>query len=201
MATRPPPVATGSAPAGTGPGDPLTASIAIGPMLHSKFISARQPGTQAQCEAIFTAPCYGPDQLQAAYNVQPLFDSGITGAGQTIVIVDSFGSPTIKADLAVFDAEYNLPAPPSLKIIQPAGQVPAWDPTNANGDVSWAGETTLDVEWAHAMAPGANIVLVEATSPSDAARAHALRLFVSWARAPAPPCAAPRRRSVARPRQ
>ena len=136
-------LATGSLVAG---GLPATASIAIGPMLHSRYMSARQPATQAQCEALFTAPCYGPDQLQTAYNEQPLFNAGITGAGQTIVIVDSFGSPTIKADLAVFDAQYNLPAPPSLKIIQPAGAVPAYDPTDANGDVGWAGETTLDVE-------------------------------------------------------
>jgi subtilase family serine protease len=151
-------LATGSLVAG---GLPATASIAIGPMLHSRFVSARQPATQAQCEAAFTAPCYGPDQFQTAYNEQPLFNAGITGAGQTIVIVDSFGSPTIKADLAVFDAQYNLPAPPSFKIIQPAGAVPAYDPTDANGDVGWAGETTLDVEWAHSMAPGANILLVE----------------------------------------
>jgi len=151
-------LATGSLVAG---GLPATASIAIGPMLHSRFVSARQPATQAQCEAAFTAPCYGPDQFQTAYNEQPLFNAGITGAGQTIVIVDAFGSPTIQADLAVFDAQYNLPAPPSLKIIQPAGAVPPFDPTDANGDVGWAGETTLDVEWAHSMAPGANILLVE----------------------------------------
>jgi len=151
-------LATGSLVAG---GLPATASIAIGPMMHSRFMSARQPATQAQCEALFTAPCYGPNQLQTAYNEQPLFNAGITGAGQTIVIVDSFGSPTIKADLAVFDAQYNLPAPPSFKIIQPAGAVPTYDPTDANGDVGWAGETTLDVEWSHSMAPGANILLVE----------------------------------------
>ena len=151
-------LATGSLVAG---GLPATASIAIGPMMHSRFMSARQPATQAQCEALFTAPCYGPDQFQTAYNEQPLFNAGITGAGQTIVIVDSFGSPTIQADLAVFDAQYNLPAPPSFKIIQPAGAVPPWDPTDANGDVGWAGETTLDVEWSHSMAPGANILLVE----------------------------------------
>src|ERR1700734_2353719 len=150
---------TGSLVAG---GLPATASVAIGPMLHSKFLSARQPGTQAQCEAIFPAPFYGPDQLQTAYDEQPLFNAGITGAGQTIVIVDSFGSPTIQADLAVFDAQYNLPAPPSLKITRPAGRVPAYDPTDANGDGGWAGETTLDVEWAHSMAPGASILLVEA---------------------------------------
>src|SRR5580700_2756442 len=150
-------LAAGSLVAG---GLPATASIAIGPMLHSKFISPRQPGTQAQCEAIFTAPCYGPDQFQTAYNEQPLFNAGITGAGQTIVIVDAFGSPTIQADLATFDATFNLPAPPSFKIIQPAGKVPAWDPNNADM-TGWGGETTLDVEWAHSMAPGANILLVE----------------------------------------
>ena len=137
------------------------ANVTIGPMLLSKFGSATQPLSPAGCVAAFTVPCYGPDQLQTAYNEQPLFNSGITGKGQTIVIVDSFGSPTIQADLAIFDAQYNLPAPPSFKIIQPAGKVPAWDPTDANGDVGWAGETTLDVEWAHSMAPGANILLVE----------------------------------------
>jgi subtilase family serine protease len=137
-----------------------TAGIAIGPMLHSKFMSASQPPTPAQCEAIFTAPCYEPGQIQTAYDEQPLFNSGITGAGQTIVLVDSFGSPTIQADLAAFDAEFNLPAPPSFKIIQPAGPVPAFDPTNATV-VGWAVETTLDVEWAHSMAPGASILLAE----------------------------------------
>jgi subtilase family serine protease len=137
-----------------------TANIAIGPMLHSRFMSRSQPPTPAQCEAIFTAPCYEPSQIQAAYNVQPLFDSGITGAGQTIVLVDSFGSPTIKADLATFDAEFNLPAPPSFKIIQPAGPVPAFDPTSGTA-IGWAVETSLDVQWAHAMAPGASILLVE----------------------------------------
>ncbi len=137
------------------------ANITVGPMLLSKFGSAVQPLSPAQCVATFTVPCYGPDQVQTAYNEQPLFNRGITGKGQTIVIVDSFGSPTIQADLATFDAQYNLPAPPSFKIIQPAGKVPVWDPTDANGDVGWAGETTLDVEWAHSMAPGANILLVE----------------------------------------
>jgi subtilase family serine protease len=151
-------LATGSLVAG---GVPATASIAIGPMLVSKYVSARQPLTEPQCESMFTVPCYVPAQVQTAYDEQSLFDSGITGAGQTIVIVDAFGSPTIQADLATFDATFNLPAPPSFKIIQPAGKVPAWDPTDANDDVGWAGETTLDVEWAHTIAPGANILLVE----------------------------------------
>ena len=151
-------LATGSLVAG---GVPATASIAIGPMMVSKYVSARQPLTEPQCESLFTVPCYVPAQVQTAYDEQSLFNSGITGAGQTIAIVDAFGSPTIQADLATFDATFNLPAPPSFKIIQPAGKVPAWDPTDANGDVGWAGETTLDVEWAHTIAPGANILLVE----------------------------------------
>jgi subtilase family serine protease len=137
-----------------------TASISIGPMMTSKFVSASQPPTQSQCETTFTAPCYEPGQLQTAYNEQPLFSKGITGTGQTIVIVDAFGSPTIKADLATFDAEFGLPAPPSFKIIQPAGKVPAWNPKDSDM-VGWGGEATLDVEYAHSMAPGANILLVE----------------------------------------
>jgi subtilase family serine protease len=137
----------------------VAATISIHPMTTAKFASATQPPTQAQCVASFTVPCYDPGQFQAAYNEQPLFNRGITGKGKTIAIVDSFGSPTIESDLAAFDAEFNLPAPPSFRIIQPAGKV-TFDPTNAN-DLGWAGETTLDVEWAHAMAPGASILLVE----------------------------------------
>ena len=84
------------------------ANITVGPMLLSKFGLVVQPLSPAQCVATFTVPCYGPDQVQTAYNEQPLFNRGITGKGQTIVIVDSFGSPTIQADLATFDAQYNL---------------------------------------------------------------------------------------------
>ncbi len=100
-----------------------------------------------------------PQQIRRAYNVGPLLAKGIDGKGQTIVIVDSFGSPTIARDLAAFDAAFGLPNPPSLKIIQPAGPVPAYQPTSNR--VGWASETTLDVEWSHVMAPGANILLVE----------------------------------------
>jgi subtilase family serine protease len=98
--------------------------------------------------------------LEKAYNLTPLHAVGIDGRGKTIVIVDSFGSPTIEHDLHVFDQAFGLPDPPSLTILQPAGAVPSFDPTNS--DMSgWASETTLDVEWAHVFAPGAAIVLVE----------------------------------------
>ena len=153
---------------GTGAGStPIAAraTIHIQPMLFSRLASRRSPLTESQCNSFFFIPCYDAAQIEAAYNVEPLFASGITGAGETIVIVDSFGSPTIQADLATFDEAYDLPAPPSFQIIQPAGPVPPYDPTDANGDVEWAGETTLDVEWSHVIAPGANILLVE--TPDD----------------------------------
>ncbi len=138
----------------------LAATIRIHPMVLSRFVSKTQPPTQAQCVAMYGIPCYDPAQIQTAYNEQPLFHRGINGTGQTIVIVDSYGSPTIQSDLATFDTQFGLPAPPSFKIIQPAGAVPPYDPTNSDM-VGWAGETTLDVEWSHTMAPGASILLVE----------------------------------------
>ncbi|MGB6454625.1 MAG: S53 family peptidase [Streptosporangiaceae bacterium] len=101
-----------------------------------------------------------PAQIRTAYDVVPLAAKGIDGSGQTIVVVDSFGSPTIAADLTHFDSYFGLPAPPSFRVLQPAGPVPAYSRHNSNR-VGWAEETTLDVEWAHVMAPGASIVLVE----------------------------------------
>ena len=100
-----------------------------------------------------------PRQIRAAYNTAPLASRGIVGTGQTIVIVDSFGSPTIAADLTGFDSYFGLPAPPSFRILQPAGKVPAYHATSDR--TTWAAETTLDVEWAHVIAPAATIVLVE----------------------------------------
>ena len=128
-------------------------------LLHAGHATS-QPPTTADCETAFQVACYEPGQIQTAYNLQPLYQGGVTGRGRTIVIVDSFGSPTIRNDLAVFDKTFNLPAPPSFKIIQPAGAVPPYDPNNSDM-VGWAGETTLDVQYAHTIAPGANILLVE----------------------------------------
>ena len=118
------------------------------------------PPTTAQCERAYGIACYQPGQLRAAYNLPPLYGKGITGKGQTIVIVDSFGSPTIRQDLAAFDKQFGYPAPPSFTIIAPAGKIPAFNPS-AHDMAGWASETTLDVEYAHALAPGANILLAE----------------------------------------
>ncbi len=102
---------------------------------------------------------YTPAQIRAAYFLNPLLHKGTNGRGTSIVIVDSFGSPTIKHDLGVFDSTFKLAAP-TLTIIHPAGAIPKFRRDNSTMD-SWADETTLDVEWAHVMAPAARIVLVE----------------------------------------
>jgi subtilase family serine protease len=113
-----------------------------------------------QCLESSGLPCYAPAQLQRAYHLHPLYKKGFNGKGSTIVIVDPFGSPTIGNDLVTFDEAFGLPNPPTLRVLQPVGAVPPFDPTN-KGMVDKAGETTLDVEWAHAIAPRADILLVE----------------------------------------
>jgi subtilase family serine protease len=136
------------------------AAVIIHPDVHYVGSSSQQPPTTADCQASYQVACYEPAQIQQAYNLPGLYNQGVTGKGATIVIVDSFGSPTIANDLTVFDQQFGLPAPPSFKIIRPAGAVPRYDSSNSQM-FSWAGETSLDVEYAHAVAPGASILLVE----------------------------------------
>jgi subtilase family serine protease len=141
----------------------ISCATAVAQPLHV-FVSHgfAQPPTTAQCESTIGIACYSPNQYQQAYDMKPLYNAGLNGAGKTIVLVDSFGSPTIEADLKKFDQAFGLPDPPSLNIITPAGKPPPFDPTDtADNMVGWAEETSLDVEYSHAMAPGANILLVE----------------------------------------
>ena len=131
-----------------------------------------QPPTTAQCEQNYGIACYQAFQLQRAYNEIPLFSKGIEGQGETIVIVDAFGSPSIASDLANFDSEMGLPNPPSFQVITPEGPITT-NATNCTSTYSptgpdlcsdfygWTDETSLDVEWSHVMAPEANIILVE----------------------------------------
>ena len=146
-----------------------TMAAAISPttvLIHPGIVKVSRaeagPPTTAFCEKTYHIACYQPGQIQQAYDLAPLFNQGITGTGQTIIIVDSFGSPTIARDLKTFDDTFDLPAPPSLTVIQPAGPVAPYKPNPTRE--GWAGETTLDVEYAHTMAPGANILLVETPS-------------------------------------
>jgi len=112
-------------------------------------------------------PGYTPSQIQTAYGLNALYNKGWDGTGQTIVIVDAYGSKTIEQDANTFSAAYGLPPLTSsnFQIYYPGGKTTCGKGCNVvNG---WNYETTLDVEWAHAVAPGASIALVLAPDQSS----------------------------------
>ena len=119
-----------------------------------------------------TASGYTPTQMQDAYEINQITFGGGTiqgnGAGETIAIVDAYDAPTINSDLAAFDTHFGLAAPPSFSVVSQTGSttLPGTDPTGPGTGNSWAAEQSLDVEWSHALAPDANILLVETNSSS-----------------------------------
>jgi subtilase family serine protease len=151
-------VLTGSATVTAAAARPATVRPIPAAVGHIEAQSRLTPLPTSTCVATIGIHCYSPLQYRVAYNLNPLYARGITGAGRTIVIVDSFGSPTIQHDLEAFDAQWGLPDT-AVQIVQ-AGTIPPFDPTDGTM-IGWAQETTLDVEYAHAIAPGAHIVLVE----------------------------------------
>lgn len=132
-------------------------------------VACQRPAPDNRISA--TIHCYGPDQLRAFYGLGPLAASN-DGAGQTIVLVDAYGSPTAAEDLAFFASTFGGPTPyfsadfplgsPDYKHATGNGSGTS-GPTSADG---WAGEANLDVQWAYAMAPKAHIVLL-ATPPAE----------------------------------
>src|SRR5262249_13863562 len=109
-------------------------------------------------------PCgYQPSEMQTAYNMNALYAGGFDGTGQTVVITDAFGSPTISDDAEVFSQIYGLPdlTPENFQVLRAPGAVNS-KVCNPHGlcSAGWADEITLDVEWVHAMAPKAHIALV-----------------------------------------
>ena len=133
--------------------------------------------TLAECQALANINCYNPEQIEQAYNLNGLYSKHITGKGTTIVLIDAYGSPTIDDDLVQFDGDEGLPNP-SFRVIQPEGKVGAFD--RNNGDMAgWAGEATIDVDYSHAIAPGANIVLLETPNENPGTLANAVKYAVS----------------------
>jgi hypothetical protein len=107
------------------------------------------------------AVIYDPAQIQHAYGFDKVAGVGAAGAGagQTIAIIDAYDNPNAKADLQLFDTQWGLADPPSFsKVEQIVNGLPP------SVDEGWALESSLDVQWAHAMAPAANIMLVESAS-------------------------------------
>ena len=172
----------------------LTAALVVGnaaaatPNVHRMYVSptvtpAGDPaGNAAPGYGLFTcqvgppfaspagSQCYDPYQMRNAYGVDSLIANGYDGTGKTIVIVDAFQNPNLVSQWATYNTFYGLPqmnAPggPTFTQVAPDGLTPfvVGDP-NMTG---WAEEISLDVEWAHAIAPGANIVLELAKDNND----------------------------------
>jgi subtilase family serine protease len=143
--------------------------------------SSETPPTQAQC---FSAGrrCFGPAATRAAYNLNALYTQGFDGRGKTIAIVDAYGSDTIRHDLHVYNTAFGLPSMCGEESVVCTPGMPTFDTLTLQGSPAtkappskskgtgqenksaWALEVSLDVESAHAIAPGANILLV--TSPT-----------------------------------
>ncbi|MDR3543452.1 MAG: S53 family peptidase [Desulfosporosinus sp.] len=141
----------------------LTMIIVVTTLIFSVVDFASSPGLEREAQPLIhiepgssasTPFGYSPAQISRACGLNQL---SAMGSGQTIAIVDANGSPTIIHDLTIFDKQFSLP-PAILSIAYPGGE-PQSDP-------EWAAETSLDVEWAHAIAPGAKILLVVARSSS-----------------------------------
>jgi subtilase family serine protease len=140
-----------------------TVTYNVSPLMHLAIAAngatpAGFPFTPSQCVTNFGLACYGPQDFRTAYNV-PASDAG---AGQTVVIIDAYGSPTIQSDLSTYDQEFGLP-PANLNIIYPGGS-PTFNPLQNHNEMSWANETSLDVEQVHGLAPAATIDLVIAAN-------------------------------------
>ena len=143
-----------------------------------QFIKATTP-TEADCEAV-ARTCFTPQALQSAYNVGPLYQQGLTGKGMTIAIVDSYGSDTMAHDLHVFNQAFGLQPMCGEEGVTCTAGMPKFSELAMNGSPptvaqpgngthledksAWALEVALDVETSHAIAPGANILLVHSNN-------------------------------------
>jgi len=165
-------------------GTTTTAAVAA-PLFHpavSDYVqmsASETPPTQAQCNSVGRR-CFNPASTRAAYNVGSLYQSGFDGHGITIAIVDSFGSDTIAHDLHVYDQTWGLPGmcgeegvtcTPGMATFSqfhfqgsPATKPNPGKSPGQEDKAAWALEVSLDVETAHSIAPGANILLV--TTPT-----------------------------------
>ncbi len=137
------------------------------------------PPTEAQCEAV-ARTCFTPQAIQSAYNIGPLYAQGLDGRGITIAIVDSYGSDTMAHDLHVFNQAFGLRPMCGEEGVTCAAGMPKFSELSINGTPetkpqpgngthledksAWALEVALDVETSHAIAPGANILLVHSNN-------------------------------------
>ncbi|MDA8103480.1 MAG: S53 family peptidase [Nitrospiraceae bacterium] len=134
---------------------PIAINSHLGKVNPSNFPS---PGECVKADGL---ACYTPAILHTAYQIPWTINGQLAGTGETVVIIDAYGSPTVVSDLATFDSTFGLPAA-HLNVFYPDGK-PSFNPNSAN-EVGWAEETSLDVQTVHSLAPGATIDLVVASS-------------------------------------
>ena len=124
------------------------------------------PGNGVPAAATGNPVGFTPAQIRAAYGFNSVSFGAVAGdgTGTTIAIVDAYDDPNVAHDLAAFDAQFGLAAPPTFTKVNQTGGT-SYPVVNRG----WITEIALDVEWSHAIAPGANLLLVEANSnsPSD----------------------------------
>jgi subtilase family serine protease len=117
-------------------------------------------GNILNLQSLTSAGCgYTPPMIAAAYNLKSLYKAGLDGTGQTIALIEGCGSPTIQHDANVFSAKFGLPPLTSSNFFITYVPSPSFC---ASPDA----EINIDVEWAHAIAPGANLALVVGTGGS-----------------------------------
>ncbi len=139
---------------------------------------ATKPPPPPPCWEMIPLVCFKPDTIRAAYGIQPMLDQGITGRGTTIVVIGAYSDPNIQDDLKMFDTIWKIPhqSDIDLKVIDLG--VPTFDPDPKHVQFAFSLEIAIDVEWAHAVAPDAKIVLVEAKSKEDVDLVAALQYAV-----------------------
>lgn len=141
-------------------------------MLHHHHIVIPRPVAEPDAS---TPPSTAitPSQMLSIYGFSSVSNQG---SGQIIGIVDAYDDPNAEADLGVFSTQYGLPscttANGCFKKIYATGKKPL-------GSTSWGQEISLDVQWAHAIAPQAKIYLVEASSSSNSALYQAVDVAVA----------------------
>ena len=149
-----------------------------------QYLSASTtPPAETDCFSVGRR-CFTPVSMQASYNLPPLYAANEAGQGMTIAIIDSFGNPNMASDLGNFDTQMGLPHMCGEPGVTCAAGMPTFQHFYWNGKTQvkapppkshgagiqtrniWALETALDVEWAHSIAPGANIINVT-TNPAE----------------------------------
>jgi subtilase family serine protease len=163
-----------------GPASAAPAAVAVFHPTVAEYVqmsTSTTPPTEAQCISVGRT-CFTPQAIQSAYNLSPLYASGLNGKGITIAIVDSYGSDTIAHDLHVFDQAFGLQPMCGEEGVTCTGSMPMFSVLHVQGSPAtkappptskgtgqenksaWALEVSLDVETSHAIAPMANILLV-----------------------------------------